>query len=53
MPTDCVVMNSGTLRSDCITPMGEFTVGDLKKIIPYPDTVVVLACDGTYIYIMI
>lgn len=43
---DCVIINSGTLRSDCITPAGEFTVGDLKKIIPYPDQIVVLLCNG-------
>ena len=46
---DCVIINSGTLRSDCITPAGEFTVGDLKKIIPYPDQIVVLLCNGKYL----
>jgi 5'-nucleotidase len=43
---DCVIINSGTLRSDCITPAGEFTVGDLKKIIPFPDQIILLLCDG-------
>ena len=46
MGCDCVIINSGTIRSDCITPAGEFTVGDLKKIIPFPDLMVVLICDG-------
>lgn len=48
--SDCVIINSGTLRSDCITPAGEFTVGDLKKIIPYPDQVTLLLCDGKTIH---
>ena len=43
---DCVIINSGTLRSDCITPAGQFTVGDLKKIIPFPDQIILLLCDG-------
>ena len=43
---DCVIMNSGTLRSDCLTPKGDFTIGDLKKIIPYADTLVLLKCSG-------
>ena len=29
---------------------GAFTIGDLKKIIPYPDPIVLLLCDGKTIY---
>ncbi len=47
---DCVIINSGTLRSDCITPAGDFTVGDLKKIIPFPDQIIVLLCDGKTVH---
>jgi len=29
---------------------GPFTIGDLKKIIPYPDPIVLILCDGQTIY---
>ena len=47
---DCAIINSGTLRSDSITYAGDFTVGHLKKIIPYADSVVLLNCDGSLIF---
>lgn len=39
------------MRSDCITPAGKFTVGDLKKIIPFPDPIVLLECDGRTLHL--
>lgn len=41
-----MILNSGTLRSDCIHPSGTFTIGDLKKIIPFPDPIVLVKCSG-------
>ena len=43
---DCTIINSGTLRSNCIFEPGEFTRGDLNKIIMYPDSIVLLSCSG-------
>ena len=42
----CAFINSGTLRSDCVHPAGEFRVRDLKKILPYLDENVVLSLTG-------
>ena len=43
---DCAILNSGSLRSDCIHPTGDFRVKDLKKILPYLDESVVVSCTG-------
>lgn len=43
---DCVIINSGTFRSDSLHPKGEFKVRDLKAILPFLDTVIVIACTG-------
>ena len=43
---DCTIINSGTLRSDCIFSSGEFTFKDLNKIIVFPDPIVLLQCNG-------
>ena len=50
MNADCSIINSGTLRSDCIFPAGPFTVRDLKKIIPFPDPIVVLKVSGKILH---
>ena len=47
---DVVIINSGTFRSDCIHPAGEFKIGDLKKIIPFPDPVLVLRVTGRILH---
>lgn len=47
---DCTIINSGTLRSDCVFPPGEFTLGDLNKIIMFPDPIVLLSCTGTILH---
>ena len=39
-------MNSGTLRSDCLKPKGDFTIGDLKKILPAENRLLLLRCSG-------
>lgn len=43
---DCALLNSGSLRSDMVHPIGEFKVRDLKKILPYLDESVVLSVNG-------
>ena len=43
---DCSIINSGTLRSDCIFSDGDFTFKDLSKIIVFPDPIVLLLCTG-------
>lgn len=47
---DCVIINSGTFRSDQIHPKGEFKVRDLKAILPFLDTIIVLALTGKQIH---
>jgi 5'-nucleotidase len=47
---DVALINSGTFRYDSIIPSGNFTVGDLKKILPFPDAIVVIECDGKTLY---
>ena len=47
---DCCIINSGTLRSDCVHPAGAFRIRDLKKILPYPDAVLVLRVNGRVLH---
>jgi 5'-nucleotidase len=47
---DCTIINSGTLRSDCIFPPGEFKVGDLNRILMFPDPIVLLSCTGRILH---
>lgn len=46
---DCVILNSGTLRSDTIHPPGKFKMKDLSAILPMPDVLVVLQLTGDQI----
>ena len=46
-----MIINSGTFRSDQIHPKGEFKVRDLKAILPFLDTIIVLALTGLYKFI--
>ena len=43
---DIAVLNSGTLRSDRIHPVGEFKMRDLMTILPMLDSLVVLEISG-------
>lgn len=43
---DCAFLNSGSLRSDCVHPCGDFKVRDLKKILPYLDENIVIKIFG-------
>jgi 5'-nucleotidase len=43
---DAVIINSGTFRSDTLHPAGDFTFGDLRAILPFLDTIVVIQCTG-------
>ena len=47
---DCSFLNSGSLRSDCVHPTGEFRVRDLKKILPYLDENVVIKVTGSELH---
>ncbi len=47
---DCAFINSGTLRSDCIHPAGDFRVKDLKKILPFLDENIVISVIGSKLH---
>ena len=46
---DLAILNSGTLRSDCIHGAGPFFLKDLLKILPMIDPLVLLEIEGTQI----
>jgi hypothetical protein len=35
MKADCTIVNTGTIRSDCIFPKGELTLKDISKMLPF------------------
>ena len=41
--SDVTLLNSGTLRSDRIHHAGDFTLKDMLEILPFPDSICVLA----------
>ena len=43
---DVAVLNSGTLRSDRIHPVGEFKMRDLMTVLPMLDSLVVMEITG-------
>ncbi|XP_050073138.1 trifunctional nucleotide phosphoesterase protein YfkN [Anopheles maculipalpis] len=47
---DCVIINSGTFRSDQIHPAGPFTMHDLINIIPMQDPLIVLEVSGKILH---
>lgn len=47
---DCALLNSGTLRADCIFPKGAFHLTDLTRLLPIADAIVVLQ---VFIYLFI
>lgn len=49
---DLVLINSGTFRSDQVHPPGDFTMGDLMRIIPYNEPTVELNVSGKYCIIL-
>lgn len=48
---DCVLLNSGTFRSDQVHPAGPFTMRDLINIIPMRDPMLVLELTGNKILV--
>jgi len=44
---DVAILNSGTMRSDRIHPCGDFKIRDVMTILPYMNSLVVLAVTGT------
>lgn len=43
---DCAILNSGSLRSDCVFPAGPFTMKDLSNLLPLLDPLLVLKLNG-------
>jgi 5'-nucleotidase len=43
---DVVLFNGGTIRSDSILAPGPFTIGDLLRVLPFVDPVVVISVTG-------
>jgi 5'-nucleotidase len=35
MKADCTIINSGTIRSDCIFPKGKLILKDISKMLPF------------------
>ncbi|XP_037078081.1 snake venom 5'-nucleotidase-like isoform X2 [Pollicipes pollicipes] len=50
MNADCVILNSGTLRSDRVHPAGDFTMRDLVTIAPFMDGLVLLQVNGATLH---
>ncbi|KAL4509211.1 hypothetical protein ABPG72_018142 [Tetrahymena utriculariae] len=46
---DVTIVNSGTIRSDCIFPEGEINYALLNKALPFPDIIVVQELTGAHI----
>ena len=46
--SDLALLNSGTLRSDRVHPVGPFTLGDLNTILPMLDPLVVIEVTGWF-----
>jgi len=44
---DVAICTAGTLRADDIFPAGEFTLGDLQRLLPFLDELCVVALSGT------
>ncbi|XP_063691937.1 mannosylglucosyl-3-phosphoglycerate phosphatase-like isoform X2 [Bolinopsis microptera] len=44
---DVAILNSGTMRSDCIFPPGKFRMRDLSAILPIMDELLLLECTGS------
>ncbi|CAG8461109.1 11978_t:CDS:2, partial [Acaulospora morrowiae] len=47
---DCSLVCGGSIRSDCIYPPGEITVGDLLEIFPFEDPSVVIRISGQQLW---
>ena len=43
---DVVLLNSGALRADTISPPGKYTLEDLMKLLPFPNELMVVELDG-------
>ena len=43
-----VIFFSGTMRSDCIFPVGKFRMRDLSSILPIMDELLLIECTGKF-----
>ena len=43
---DIIMINSGTLRADCIVPAGPYTIKDLISLLPMPDPLAIIELKG-------
>ncbi|UYV70694.1 hypothetical protein LAZ67_8000291 [Cordylochernes scorpioides] len=48
--SDLALLNSGTLRSDCLHPRGDFTLRDLVTVLPMMDSLIVLNVTGEVVW---
>ncbi|PAA63961.1 hypothetical protein BOX15_Mlig003231g1, partial [Macrostomum lignano] len=46
LQADFVLVNSGSFRADCVLPAGPFRLGDLHRVLPMLDPMVVLEIDA-------
>ncbi|PAA48320.1 hypothetical protein BOX15_Mlig025898g5 [Macrostomum lignano] len=46
LQADFVLVNSGSFRADCVVPAGDFRLGDLSRLFPMLDPLVVISIDG-------
>lgn len=50
MKADCTIVNTGTIRSDCIFKKGEITLKDISKMLPFQDIMVVKELNGRQLH---
>ena len=44
---DVVLINSGTLRADCVVPSGPYSIKDLISLLPMPDPLAIVEIKGS------
>lgn len=48
--TDCMILNTGTLRTDAVVPAGALKFKDLHTLLPMIDSIVIVECTGSQIH---
>lgn len=46
MEADCAIINTGTIRSDCIWNTGEILYDTINKMLPISDTILSMEVTG-------
>lgn len=47
---DACIINTGTLRSNCVFPPGVMTLGDIRRILPWEDVIMKVKLTGRQFY---